>query len=242
MYTFTEIPQVSCCTPDIETLFITITNSKTPITIGVVYRPPSGDLNIFNQVFGEILDKLPNKNVYINGDFNINLHKLDNYAHAFEDTFIPRGYAPLISIATHEQPQCEKTCIDNIFSNSFDHITCTGTLSDKLSHHHPIFALSNLELHDPIYCENEDSVINMPYYDFTNHNVETFIEKTKETFSTSPEYNYNFSGFAAAYTDIIDECCLCTGKPKSKRTSTINPWITQSIINSIKTKNVLYRN
>ena len=108
MYTFTETPQVSCCTPDIETLFITITNSKTPITIGVVYRPPSGDINIFNQVFGEILDKLPNKNVYINGDFNINLHKLDNNGHAFEDTFIPRGYAPLISIATHERPQCEK--------------------------------------------------------------------------------------------------------------------------------------
>lgn len=107
-YNFTEIPQTSCCTPHIESLFVTLTNTKTPITIGVIYRPPSGDIKIFTEEFERIIEQLPSKNVYINGDFNINLHKIDNSCVQFENTFISHGYAPLISLATHERPQCEK--------------------------------------------------------------------------------------------------------------------------------------
>jgi len=63
----------------------------------------------------------------------------------------------------------------------------------------------------------------------------------KTRFSTSPECNYNFSGFVGAYTNLIDESCLCMNKPNSKRNISVNPWITHSIINSIKTKHALYK-
>ena len=95
-YNFTELPHVSHCTPHIETLFVTMTNVSTPITIGVVYRPPSGDIKIFNEQFEKIIDQLPNKNVYINGDFNVNLHNLDKNGSEFEELIITNGYAPLI--------------------------------------------------------------------------------------------------------------------------------------------------
>ena len=45
-----------------------------PVTIGVVYRPPSGNMNIFLDYLGKIAESLPSKNSYIMGDFNINLH------------------------------------------------------------------------------------------------------------------------------------------------------------------------
>ena len=35
----------------------------------------------------------------------------------FEETVISNGYLPLISISTHHQSGCQKTCIDNIISN-----------------------------------------------------------------------------------------------------------------------------
>ena len=114
-YNFTKITKVSQCTVNLEALFVTITNTEAPLTVGVLYRPPNGDIKLFNDEFESILNKLPNKNVYITGDFNINLHKIDNNAAKFEENFISFGFSPLISLATHEQPHCEKTCIDNIF-------------------------------------------------------------------------------------------------------------------------------
>ena len=135
---------LSCCTYNLEALFVTITNTKVPVTVGVVYRPPNGNINSFNDEFEQLLSQLPNKNVYIQGDFNINLHNLDNNCVEFEKNFISNGYAPTISIATHFRPECEATCTDNIFCNSFNHITCTGTITDTLSNHLPIFCFSNI--------------------------------------------------------------------------------------------------
>ena len=46
-FIYEELSDISICTPDIETLFVKITNCKEIITIGVVYRPPSGSFNNF---------------------------------------------------------------------------------------------------------------------------------------------------------------------------------------------------
>ena len=237
-YNFTEMPQVSRCTPNIEALFITITNTIAPITVGVVYRPPSGDVDIFSDEFEWLVNQLPNKNVYIHGDFNINLHKTEKNTIIFEKVFISNGYAPLISLATHEQPHCEPSCIDNIFCNNIDHITCTGTINDRLSHHFPIFSFADIGISNKSSSDQSESTLQ---YDFSTANTEKFIERVKSVFSTSPEYNYNFSGFAQAYTNLVDECCLSLKKSNSKRTTATNPWITSSIIRSITTKHKLYK-
>ena len=34
--------KLSRCTKNMECLFVTITNTNVPITVGAVYRPPSG--------------------------------------------------------------------------------------------------------------------------------------------------------------------------------------------------------
>ena len=115
-YNFTHISEHSISTPNIENLFITITNTESPTTIGVVYRPPNGQKTKFINELEGMIKQLPDKNVYIMGDCNINIHNLkSNDDVKFEDDFISSGFAPLISISTHEQPGCEKTCIDNIF-------------------------------------------------------------------------------------------------------------------------------
>ena len=240
-YSFTQLAEHSICTPNIETLFITITNTSSPIAIGVVYRPPNGSKNKFISGFEQIITKLPEENVYIMGDFNINIHNINNNEHAqFEETFITAGFAPLISLVTHGQTGCKKTCIDNIFCNSFDNITFPGLLTDRLSHHLPIFSISEIEhelLDNPIECKPKEF-----FYDYCNDNTEKFVDKVIKTFSSGPEYNYNFTGFAKSYVDIINETCLSKTKSNSKRTTIANPWITPCIIDAVKTKHKLYQN
>ena len=73
-YTFETLDDLSMCTPDIECLFVSITNTTDPYTLGVVYRSPNGNMQSFNNHIIDILTRLPDKNTFIMGDFNINLH------------------------------------------------------------------------------------------------------------------------------------------------------------------------
>ena len=124
-----------------------LTNGDTPITIGVIYRPPSGDLDKALIELSEILDDLP-KHSYIGGDFNIDLlqHK-SKHIIDFEDVTMSRGFLPLISIVTHEKPGSKASCIDNFITNDIENVLHTGTISNKISHHFPIVQIfqSNLK-------------------------------------------------------------------------------------------------
>ena len=52
---FSEMNEFTICNEDIESIFVEITCSNKPITIGVIYRPPSGDLRLFNKEFEVIV-------------------------------------------------------------------------------------------------------------------------------------------------------------------------------------------
>ena len=82
-----------------ESLFIQTKNTSEVLTFGVVYRPPSGN----ESEFEALLSALPNKNVTISGDFNIDLHK---NCIGLENILYSNGFAPTISIATHENSGC----------------------------------------------------------------------------------------------------------------------------------------
>ena len=77
-FIFDTLDEYSSCSKDIETLFVKITNLPDPIIVGVIYRPPSGDLPNFYTLYDNLLEKLPATNVVISGDFNINLHNSVN--------------------------------------------------------------------------------------------------------------------------------------------------------------------
>ena len=149
-----------------------MTNSNTPVTIGVIYRPPSGDIDKALIELSEILDILP-KNSYIGGDFNIDLLK-DNhkYIEEFEEVTMSRGFYPLISTITHEKPGCSGSCIDNFITNDIEKVLISGTIDDKISHHFPIFQIFETNL-KPI--QNEDK--HTQFYDYCNSNIEKFTDQ-----------------------------------------------------------------
>ena len=74
---FNEMNEFTICNENIESIFVEITCSNKPITVGVLYRPPSADLRLFNKEFKVIMSKLSDKNCYILGNYNVNLYNLN---------------------------------------------------------------------------------------------------------------------------------------------------------------------
>ena len=110
------------------------------MTIGAIYRPPSADFYKSLEELAYILQQLPKKFTHIIGDFNVDLHKDTSCeVKEFESIMLTNGFLPLISIHTHEKPGCNKSCIDNVFTNSINDYITSGTISKIISHHLPIF-------------------------------------------------------------------------------------------------------
>ena len=67
-FQFTRIAKFCHCTENLESLFIEVTSTDTPQVIGVIYRPPSGDVIQFYKEFDDHLRELPNEHIHISGD------------------------------------------------------------------------------------------------------------------------------------------------------------------------------
>ena len=195
-YNFTELSSVSCRSDNLESIFVEITNTLTPINVGVIYRPPNGDITQFMAELIEIMTNLPDKKTFILGDFNIDLlDGNDNkIVQNFEDIVISSGFTPLISIHTHHRPNCRKTCIDNILTNTPENVLASGTVDNGSNHHKPVFQFSFLNMRNP----EEDKVATKIYYDYNNSNVEKFCSHLRQN-SESLLSHQSFSSFLEFY-------------------------------------------
>ena len=231
--TVVNVP-VSNVTENLESIFVTTRTSCKEATFGVVYRPPSGNFSSFLSELSNILQQLPKKSVQIMGDFNVNLHANTKEVHDFEEVMFGNGFCPLISTYTHEKPGCKQTCIDNIYTNDIDKSIASGTLSDRISHHLPIF-----HIYDDLSVPNSDSSAKyVQHYNYSESNVQKFVSNLKACFSKSPPQN--FDEFHNAFKTNLDKTCKLERPKVSKRTPLNNPWITTGIIASINKKHELH--
>ena len=223
------IEEISECSEHIECIFVKTTNTPKPIILGVVYRPNDGDKELFIKQLESIHEFLPKTGAYVMGDYNINL-LAKNVDNNYEDCFLSGGYFPLISTYTHHRPGTSKSCIDNIFTNEPDHVTISGTLSDCISHHLPIFQFSDIPI-DTTTSQQK----HVQYYDYSNAKINGFVDDLKKTLPNLTP-SENFSEFTNAYKRVLDYHCKLSKPKTTKRTPLNNPWITDSIRNAIDRK------
>ena len=237
-YVFNKNNELTYCTKNLESLFITITNTKEPITVGLVYRPPSGLMAEFFAEWESLLKNLPKKNVHIMGDTNIDLLKGNQ---EFETLFYSHNYIPTVSGATHQKPGCAPSLIDNIFVNNTGNFLKSGILESKVSHHSPIFCFMDYSI--PV--QNEENNKCPPKYDYCQSNIDDFIQKIDDSYF-STEIKYDTGGFVDFINhlkgDIESSFRVDEQKFKSSRRNFyVNPWITPGIIASIKKKHMYYK-
>ena len=226
---------VSNVTSNIESLFVTIHQEYKTINVGVIYRPPSGDIDEFLAELQVIMGKLPKFNVHVMGDFNINLHNSNRRCtQELENLMLGLGYSPTISIQTHEKPGCKPSCIDNIFTNEIESTLFSGTLQLNVSHHHAIFQINSCLNH----VAEEPKLKYAQYYDYSTSNVDAFLTSIDNELNIDPPEN--FSSFCTTFQKHLDKA-FKLDKPKlSKRNALNNPWITSGLVTSIRTKDSLY--
>ena len=91
--------------------------TKASITVGVMYRPPNTNVDKFNESLCELCDVInpSNKNVYIVGDFNIDLLKHNDHSstNEFVDTIYGYSLIPSITRPTRVTSRTS-TLIDNM--------------------------------------------------------------------------------------------------------------------------------
>ena len=168
-FSFNRNNKFSRCTKNMECLSVTLTNTVLPITVGVVYRSPSGIIKEFFKEWELILKELPEENVIIMGDFNIDLLQPNN---EFESIIYSNNMIPVITMATHEKPGCKPSLLDNIFINTTSRLQCAGIMECKVSHHSPVFCYLNYD-----NSSDEDVAIKYPKYDYCDSNIQKFLKK-----------------------------------------------------------------
>ena len=113
--------EINIMTEHIECLFVEVKSQfkkhKKKILVGVVYRPPNTNINVFTeQIINTIHTlKIENKQCYIMGDFNINLLNCDHHmeTHDYVDTMFSNSLIPQITKPTRITPTTA-TIIDSI--------------------------------------------------------------------------------------------------------------------------------
>ena len=131
-------------------LYIEIINDEgRNAIVSCIYRTPDSHMVEFNKDIESYLNEMRsmNKNVYLCGDFSIDLLKCSNHNETkeFIDVMYGHGFYPLISKPTRVN-SCTATLIDNIFTNKIDVKTTCGIFIDDITDHFPVFMLCNKKM------------------------------------------------------------------------------------------------
>jgi hypothetical protein len=235
--------ELSQYSKNLESIFVNITSTTKPITIGSIYRPHDGSEKEFINEFTRILKLSPHHNTFLMGDFNMDLFDTDcTTVSEYEAVILTNGFSPIISTYTHQQPGCRKTCIDNIITNCFDSIRHTGSITDRLKHYLPVFQISNIASS----ASQKNSEKHTVYYDYCHSNIEKFVMDLSENealnTNISENPNEDFAKFLATFNSTLDKACKLDKPKTTKRTQKKNPWISTSIVNSVIKKHELKSN
>ena len=135
----------------IENIFIEIErrslNTTKNVIIGLIYRVPDSNADLFNKELLDILQKITkeNKFIYIMGDYNLDFLKCSEheYTQEFLDIMYSNNLIPTITKPTRPKT---RTLIDNIFTNNYqdNQKQERGIIYADLSDHFPIYNINKI--------------------------------------------------------------------------------------------------
>ena len=126
-----------------ESLFANVELSPgNTIMVGVIYRPPGGNIGQFNDGFDTMWSTIKSccNKILLTGDFNINLPNHDS--HCEIDAFLNMMYNNRCYPVTTSPTRFSNngsTLIDNIFTSCLEENYQSGVLINDISDHLPVF-------------------------------------------------------------------------------------------------------
>ena len=222
----------------IESLFVEILVPRGKnIIVGVIYRPPNHHLTDF-------LSKISrsDKCCYLTGDFNLDLLRYPDHepTQEFVDCLFSHMFVPLINRPTRITAH-SATLIDNIFTNHFTPRFLKGIVISDISDHLPVFAYVS----DDSLTHDHKRIGNRPMRNFSAANLNNFKTRLSQVNWTAllndNEPNDSYNIFLSEYSRLYN-LCFPLKSLKVKNCKRLNsPWITKSLLISVRKKNKLYR-
>ena len=210
-------------------------NSKN-IVCGCIYRHPQYNMDEFLIYLENILKKLSieNKEIYICGDFNIDLLKLDkiNQNQLYYDLLCSYGFLPQIIYPTRIVENQTPSIIDNIFTNNLSEEIISGNIYINFSEHLSQFTSIK---RGKIDYKNV-KIFKRDYSKFSSNSFRDDVSIQK--------WNSEFDNVNDLFNDFLWrlEGCADRHAPIKKLTPKENkllnkPWITPDIIKLINIRN-----
>ena len=246
-FKFTVLPELSTTNDLCETAFIEVNtkNSKKGVVIGVVYRHPRPNINLFQEHFLRILGTLSLKKhkFLICGDFNIALlkhyssSKIDSYlsTHLYSEFCFNLITKPT-RITSHSS-----TLLDHLYTNMLSKQITSGILTHDISDHLPTFCII------PIKVDIVEQT--KTFRCAKNFNVDDYVMDVENLVSDSfidccnnnGNEEFAFNNFINGFSNIINHHLPIKTTPRKRRKTNHKLWLKTGILNSIKTKNKLFR-
>ena len=127
-----------------ESLFIETVMHDHKAVIGVIYKPPESNTDIFVAHFSDLMGIISKerKQCILMGDINIDLFKVDmhNQTKDFVHSLYTNAFYPTISKPTRVTEH-SATLLDNIITNIIGYCIKSGVLYNGISDHLPVFNL-----------------------------------------------------------------------------------------------------
>ena len=228
---------------DVESLGVELLNNKKKNTLfNVLYRPPNGKIEIFENFLKHLFNqnKNSNKTFHIAGDFNLNLldHNENKKVQNFLNIIYQNGMLPTINKPTRVTRKTA-TAIDHIITNDYiESLFKTAIIKSDISDHFPIcifFPSNTLSTENQInyqYKRTIDSQRIAAFYQKLFENDWNDIVKQNKP---NEAYDLFIKHFCELY-DIY----FPIKKIKIKAKDLKSPWITKGLKKSSKRKQKLY--
>jgi len=233
-----------------ESIFIEVSlpDSNKKILIGSVYRPGSAHPTLSNteqftqfiEIFSNVLSDAHSKfeNVYIFGDFNLDLIKLNKNKQVKEyvDLLFSFGFLQIVTRPTRLSSS-SATLIDHIITNVSHPVYETSILTASISDHFPIFF--NIPFNrPPIKARTVES------RNFSDANIAKFQNAIRnfnwnhvsDSNCAQEAYNNFNSSFMLLYNMYFPVVVTKINRNFHK----LDPWMTNGILTSRQRKNHLY--
>ena len=211
------------------------------VIIGVIYRPPGTDLEIFNEHINILLNKLKNdyKFCYLKCDSNVNLlnYGKNRETTDFVDALHSNSFVSLINRPTRVNGD-SATLIDNIFTNCFSNIhdTFQCLIQTDISDHFPI-----------IHVDGSVKQANIDTYilrrNMSQRNKHDFLcAMSNVDWSSIHSEMCTQGAFSLFHSTLVNHYNKHFPMQKIKlKYNCRKPWLTQGLKDAIKVKNKLYK-
>ena len=240
-----QIPDLTLINDDIEINTVEITSETLSFILCAIYRPHSKHelVEEFTNTLSALLrrDAATNKKLILIGDLNINLleHTTHTPTNNFLATLQTLNFFPHISRPTRFPDTYnlgEPSLLDHIYTNFF-HNFSSGIIHYQISDHLPIF----LNITVPSRSNN---LHKLEFRIFNQTNKQEFTQKIRminwNAILSEHDVNDNCKIFLDNVNKTFENCFPIKSKRITEKRLN-NPWITQAVINSIRTKNYLYK-